>query len=140
MNNEIDISQDDISALDDQKYQLEFENEKDKKLYRRCMFFGMGLLITTMFFISFIAAYCYAFQIKIPLIKTNAIHLSSKADIGITILISLTLMIPTVLSLAMMRFLFGNKDQVEEKNFPSIIFNIGKELKETIVAFLNKKN
>ena len=139
MNNEIDISQDNISTFDDRKYQLEFENEKDQKNYRKIMFFGMGILIIIMFLISFTATYCYIFHINFIGIEINKNN-SVKANTGIVILLSLTLMIPTVLSLAMMRFLFGNNEQKEEKNIPSIIFNIGKELKETLIAIIDKKS
>ena len=139
MNNEMDISEDNISATDDKKYQLEFENEKDQKNYRKIMFFGMGTLIIVMFIVSFIATYCYIFHFKIPGIEISK-NIPIKANAGMIVLISLTLMIPTILSLAMMRFLFGNNQQKDEKNIPSIVFNIGKELKETIVAVLNKKN
>jgi len=67
-------------------------------------------------------------------------NIKLQANTGILVLLSITLMIPTILSLAMMRFLFGNNEQKEEKNIPSIIFNIGKELKETLIAFIDKKN
>ena len=138
MSNDVDFSQDRISTFDDKKYQLEFENEKDQKAYRKWLFYGMGIIIIIMFIISFTATYCYIFHIKIPFIEINK-NIKSQANTGIVILLSITLMIPTVLSLAMMRFLFGNNEQKEEKNIPSIIFNIGKELKETLIAFINKK-
>jgi len=138
MSESFDISQDKISTFDDEKYKLEFENEKDQKNYRKIMFFGMGILIIIMFVVSFTATFCYVFHIKVPLIEIDK-TIASKANTGIIILLSITLMIPTVLSLAMMRFLFGNNEQKEEKNIPSIVFNIGKELKETIIALIDKK-
>ena len=61
-----------------------------------------------------------------------------QSNAGIIILISLTLMIPTILSLAMMRFLFGNNEQKNEQNVPSIMLNIVKEIKKVISVF-NKK-
>jgi len=139
MSKEIYISQDNILNIDDKKYQIEFENEKDQRNYRKFMFFGMGILIKSMFIISFTATYCYIFHINLPIISISKTFFSSKENTRIVILLSLSLMIPIILSLAMMRFLFGNNDQKEEKNIPSIVFNIGKELKETLIAFIDKK-
>ena len=140
MSNDIDYSQDNISPFDDKKYQLEFENEKDQKTYRKWLFYTMGIAIIVMFIISYTAAYCYIFHIKIPsFIEINK-NIKLQANTGTLVLLSITLMIPTILSLAMMRFLFGSNEQKEEKNIPSIIFNIGKELKETLIAFIDKKS
>jgi len=141
MNEEIDVSNDNITLDEDKKFQLEFENEKDQKTYRKRLFYGMGILVIIMFVISFTATYCFIFHIKLPFfdICCTTSPISKQESIGATVLISLTLMIPTVLSLAMMRFLFGNNTEKEEKNIPSIIFNIGKELKETLIAYIDKK-
>jgi len=103
------------------------------------MFFILGILIIAMFIVSFTATYEYiTHYTRTSIIE---IYLNKKVgDNGIIVLLSLILMIPTILSLAMMRFLFGNNNQKEEKNVPSIIFNIGKELKETLITFINNKN
>jgi len=61
MSNDIDYSQDNISPFDDKKYQLEFENEKDQKTYRKWLFYTMGIAIIIMFIISYTAVYCYIF-------------------------------------------------------------------------------
>ena len=139
MNNEIDLAEDKTSLLEDQKYQSEFENERDQRQYRKLMFFILGILIIVMFIVSFKTTYEYiTHYIKTSIIE---IYLNKRVeDNGIIVLLSLILMIPTILSLAMMRFLFGNNNQKEEKNVPSIIFNIGKELKETLITFMNNKN
>ncbi|NPA50954.1 MAG: hypothetical protein GXO02_04930 [Epsilonproteobacteria bacterium] len=137
-----DLSNDYISHFEDDKAQIELNNEKDKRRFKKIMFYGTAILIVILFIISFYFVYKYLFDTP-----TNSAILSKKEveilikpySISASLLISITLMIPTILSLAMMRFLFGNSKEKEEKNVPSIIFNIGRELKETIIAFLNKK-
>ena len=132
IDNKIDLSQSNITNLDDKKYQLEFEDKKDRRIFRKLLFYVMGIIIIFMFAASFIATYLYIF-------KHPKLNVATKEAVGITVLLSVTLMIPTVLSLAMMRFLFGDSEQKEEKNIPSVIFNIGRELKETLIAFLDRK-
>ncbi len=97
--------------------------------------------IVCMYLSSFIFTYEYI-NTKMQFYESNStIHRSiPKENIGSIVLLSFTLMIPTILSLALMRFLFGNSDQKSEKNIPSLIFNIGKELKETLIAIMDKKN
>jgi heme/copper-type cytochrome/quinol oxidase subunit 2 len=130
-----DLSEGQISSIEDETFQLEFENEKDRRHYRKLVFYILGSMVIIMFICSFIGVYCYIFHI-------NNIHQNTKIEgnKGIIFLLSLTLTIPTILSLAIMRFLFGNNTEKDEKNIPSIIFNIGKELKETLVTFINKKS
>lgn len=138
---DVDYSHDSISEKTDKDYQLEFENKRDKKYFRKLLFYVLGCLVIVMFIVSFTATYCYIFRVHIPFIHIDTAikaAVSTKGNIAPTILLSLTLMIPTVLALAMMRFLFGNTDQVDEKNIPSIVFNIGKELKETFLALIKK--
>ncbi|GAX87014.1 hypothetical protein LNAT_P0309 [Lebetimonas natsushimae] len=131
-----DLAGGNITLTEDEKFTLELENEKDKKHYRKLIFYILGGMVILMFLVSFTATYWYIYNLH-DLIIHNA---KQTTYTGIVILLSLTLMIPTVLSLAILRFLFGNNDQKDEKNVPSIIFNIGKELKETLIAIMDKKN
>lgn len=55
------------------------------------------------------------------------------------IIATVSVMVPLVLTLAMLRMLYGNNNDKKEKVIPSITFNIGKELKSVIMAYLKKQ-
>ena len=56
------------------------------------------------------------------------------------IIAAIAVMVPLVLTLAMLRMLYGNNNDKKEKTIPSITFNVGKELKSVIMAYLKKQD
>ncbi len=144
-----DLSEGQISDLADQKARTELESEKDKKHFRKVTFYVLGGLIVAMFIFSFFITYQYIFSYEVKAIynvkDTNTSlpqnigqKIAQNGQLGNTFLLTILLMIPTVLSLAMMRFLFGDKKEKDEKNIPSIVINVGKELVEVVTAMIKK--
>ncbi len=54
------------------------------------------------------------------------------------IIAAISVMVPLVLTLAMLRMLYGNEKDKREKAVPSITFNVGKELKAVLLAYMKK--
>jgi len=144
-----DFSNDAISGKENQKFDVELQGERNLLKYKNILFYCLGLLIIVMFVVAFWFTYNYVFQFEPNIIKTckdvnvtidHKINETIKnGSISSAMLIGITLMIPTILSLALMRFLFGSKKDKEDKNVPSIVFNLGKETIEILQAFISKR-
>ncbi len=143
-----DLSEDKISNKEDKKFDIELRSEASLLTNKNMLFYSLGGLIVIMFIAAFVLTYKYIFQLEPSIanackdinitVDSNIKEAIKNNSISSAILIGTTLMIPTILSLAMMRFLFGNKNDKGEKNIPSIIFNIGKELQDVLIAVFKK--
>jgi hypothetical protein len=99
-------------------------HEEIKQKFRNDLFRLFKWLVILMFGTSYIFMGC------------TLIHPSTSS-----VIISVTaLMAPLILTLAMMRFLFANKEENSNKNIPSIAINFIKEIREVVVAYLKAKD
>ena len=100
------------------------EEYKEKQKYRIELFNIIKIFIVT----TFVAAYCFlGFGITHP--NTYSVVISS-----------ITIMVPLIITLALMRFLFGDRVERETRNVPSIMLNLIKEIREIVVTYINRKN
>ena len=59
---------------------------------------------------------------------------------GATVIIVTSLMVPTVITLALVRFLYANDTPNKEKDVPSVGLNILKEISSILKDYLSKKS
>ncbi len=64
---------------------------------------------------------------------------NNNPNTGATIIVVTSLMVPTVITLALVRFLYAKNNSNEEKTAPSVGFNILKELTQILKDYLAKK-
>jgi len=103
--------------------QQKYRHSEDIQDQRKDVFKIFKILIVFMFAFG----YCFLFvALKNPS--------SFSAIIG-----AISVMVPLVLTLAMLRMLYGSSSEKDEKSIPSITFNVGKELKSVLMAYLKKK-
>lgn len=122
MNNLLD-NQDTTSKAFEQ-HQL--EEQRDNRRYKEELFSQLKRLIVVLFFMG------YGFTL---LTSTLA-----KPNIHTTILAATTLTIPTVLILAIMRFLYGNNNHANEKDMPSVAANALKEFVLAVKELFSKSD
>jgi len=103
--------------------QQKYRHTEDIQEQRKDVFKIFKILIVAMFALG----YCFLF---VALEKPS----SFSAIIG-----AISVMVPLVLTLAMLRMLYGSSSEKDEKSIPSITFNVGKELKSVLMAYLKKK-
>lgn len=105
--------------------QQKFKHKEDLQEQKKDFFFMFKLMITVMF----IFAYCLFFV---------AMQNPSSES---AIISAIAVMVPLVLTLAMIRMIYANANANEKKEttIPSITFNVGKELKSIFMAYFKKK-
>lgn len=103
--------------------QQKYKHTEDLQEQRKDFFFMFKIMITVMFIFS----YCLLFI---------AIKDSSSES---AIISAIAIMVPLVLTLAMIRMLYADSSEKKDKSIPSITFNVGKELKSVFMAYFKKK-
>jgi len=85
--------------------------------------------------------------IKIVIVVMFAIAYTFLLDVirgtpntGSTVIVVTSLMIPTVITLALIRFLYANNTSKNEKSIPSVGINILKEISNILKDYLSKKS
>jgi len=105
-----------LSLQNEQLQELKNKNEHQKSLFSFIQFLIAGM---------YALGYCFMGYVLTNNPNTHNVTLAITA-----------LIVPTIILLALLRSLFTKK---EEKTPPSLILNIGKEIKEVIMAFIDKK-
>jgi hypothetical protein len=110
-----DLSSDTISEEEKKEATISLEEKRDRVNHKKLLFYAILFVLFVLYVFAGIIT-CESLLSPSPVPTTN------------TIIVITLIMVPTILTLALMRFLFGNNNQSTEKNIPSISFNIGKEL------------
>ena len=118
-----DISLTSVSPLEKERGKSSLEDDKQLREFRKDFFESLLLLLKIGFFMSFAFA----------MIVAVAVHTTQSTVIAVTLL-----MIPTVLTLALIRFIYSGTKK-DEKTPPSVTFNILKEIIELIISYIDKK-
>ncbi len=120
-----DLSEGKLPQIEKNRADLDLEESKDrvnqKKLFFTSLLVGLAIL------------YLFAgLVVCMSLLSSNPIPTTN------TIIVVALIMVPTILTLALMRFLFASNNQSSEKNIPSLTFNIGKELLSVFKDLIKK--
>lgn len=107
-----------------QALQQKYQHTEEIQNQRREVFGIFKILIATMFVLGY-------FMLGMAIEKPSSFS---------AIIAAIAVMVPLVLTLAMLRMLYGNNNDKKEKTIPSITFNVGKELKSVIMAYLKKQD
>jgi len=118
-----DISSGDISVFEKDSRKSKLEDERQLREFRRDFFNSLLLLLKVSFFISF----------GFAMITASALHTTQSTVISVTLL-----MIPTVLTLALIRFIYSGAKK-DEKTAPSVSINLIKEIIGVFQSYLDKK-
>lgn len=106
-----------------QMLQQKYQHEEEMQSQRKDAFLLFKILITIMFILGYVFLF---------LATQNPSSFSAAIS-------TVAVMVPLVLTLAMLRMLYGSNNERKEKTLPSITFNVGKELKSVIMAYLKKQ-
>lgn len=85
-------------------------------------------LIKIMLVVMFVIAYVFMLSASM-----------NKPSTGATVIVVTSLMVPTVITLALVRFLYAKNSISEEKTAPSVGFNFLKEISKILKDYLSKK-
>jgi len=107
-----------------QALQQKYQHTEEIQNQRKEVFGIFKVLIATMFVLGY-------FMLGMAIEKPSSFS---------AIISAIAVMVPLVLTLAMLRMLYGNNNDKKEKTIPSITFNVGKELKSVIMAYLKKQD
>ena len=110
-------------------YELQVDNSKlqdDEQLrsFKTEFFSLIKIMLVVMFGIA------YTFMLAASLQQPST---------GATVIVVTSLMVPTVITLALVRFLYANSNPTEERTAPSVGFNFLKEISQILKSYLAKK-
>ncbi len=120
-----DLSQDSVPSNEKNYATLELEEKSDLIGHKKTLF---SFLLFGIFFLYLFAG----LVVCLSLLNGNTVPATN------TVIVVTLIMVPTILTLAFMRFLYGNSSQVEEKNIPSLTLNAGKELVSLVKEIAKK--
>jgi len=124
MNNLNDLSNGSIDSFQKQKDTSSLKDEEQLRGFKKEFFSFIKIAIFLMFAIA------YTFMLSVSQNNPNT---------GATVIIVTSLMIPTVITLALIRFLYAKKE-LNEKTAPSVSINLIKEIIKVFKDYLNKKS
>jgi len=121
-----DLSVDNITPYEEDIAQIELEGKRDNVRNSRFLFEALLFLLAVLYIFAGVVT-CLMLNTTSPVPATNTV-------ITVTLI-----MVPTILTLALMRFMLGNHQQSDEKNIPSVSLNFGKEL-ISLIKEIKKEN
>lgn len=123
MNGDIEIDKP-LNAYEQQLDNSKLQDDEQLRSFKTQFFKLIKIMIVLMFGIA------YTFMLS---------TISNKPNTGATVIVVTSLMVPTVITLALVRFLYAKKTPNEEKTAPSVGFNFFKELVQILKDYLAKK-
>jgi hypothetical protein len=123
MNGDIEIDKP-LNAYETQLDNSKLKDDEQLRSFKTEFFKLIKIMIVVMFGIA------YTFMLS---------TIANNPNTGATVIVVTSLMVPTVITLALVRFLYAKNTPSEEKTPPSVGFNFLKELLKVLKDYLAKK-